>query len=250
MFKIFFIIFLLVHVLGDFYFQSEKLINKKENAFFKVLIHCLVYGSVLFILIIPIINKRIAFASLFVSVAHFIIESIKYFIVKKYCKEKKLSESITYLTDQALHIIMIMLASVYVSFNCNAFTLPEWVDSVFEIIGIGKLQFISWLLMTLLIWKPVNSIIKKALSSYKPAESTVHTDAQDKNSGGLIGFLERMIILIFLSIGQYSAIGLVLTAKSIARYNKIAEDKKFAEYYLLGTLLSTLSVIIIYFIIA
>lgn len=56
-------------------------------------------------------------------------------------------------------------------------------------------------------------------------------------------------MLILLSIGQYSAIGLVLTAKSIARYNKITENQEFAEYYLLGTLLSTVIVIGIFLII-
>ena len=45
-----------------------------------------------------------------------------------------------------------------------------------------------------------------------------------------------MFILIYMN--QYSATGLVLTAKSIARYNKIANEKDFAEYYLLGTLIS------------
>ena len=39
---------------------------------------------------------------------------------------------------------------------------------------------------------------------------------------------------------QYSAVGLVLTAKSIARYDRISKDQSFAEYYLLGTLLSTI----------
>lgn len=51
-------------------------------------------------------------------------------------------------------------------------------------------------------------------------------------------------MLIFLSKDQYAAIGFVLTAKSIARYDKITKDEKFAEYYLLGTLVSTLCVII------
>ena len=50
-------------------------------------------------------------------------------------------------------------------------------------------------------------------------------------------------------MNQYSAIGLVLTAKSIARYDKIAKEPDFAEYYLLGTLLSTVAVILISFII-
>ncbi len=58
--------------------------------------------------------------------------------------------------------------------------------------------------------------------------------------------LERLIIVIFLSINQYSAIGLVLTAKSIARYDRISNDQAFAEYYLLGTLLSTIMVIVTY----
>jgi hypothetical protein len=66
---------------------------------------------------------------------------------------------------------------------------------------------------------------------------------------GFIGLLERLIMLILLSINQYSAIGLVLTAKSIARYNKITENQEFAEYYLLGTLLSTVIVIGVYLII-
>ena len=50
---------------------------------------------------------------------------------------------------------------------------------------------------------------------------------------------------IFLSIGQYSAVGLVLTAKSIARYDKISKDQVFAEYYLLGTLLSSIVAIVV-----
>lgn len=61
----------------------------------------------------------------------------------------------------------------------------------------------------------------------------------------MIGTFERIIILFFLSIQQYSSIGLVLTTKSIARYNKISEDQMFAEYYLLGTLLSTICVLLI-----
>ncbi len=71
----------------------------------------------------------------------------------------------------------------------------------------------------------------------------------EKKAGGFIGFLERFIIVIFLAINQYSAIGLILTAKSIARYDKISKDQTFAEYYLLGTLLSAIIAIIAYFLI-
>lgn len=53
-------------------------------------------------------------------------------------------------------------------------------------------------------------------------------------------------MLLLLSINQYSEIGLVLTAKSIARYEKIKE-KDFAEYYLFSTLLSALIAVVTWF---
>lgn len=65
----------------------------------------------------------------------------------------------------------------------------------------------------------------------------------DNKTGRQIDTIERMIMLFFMSGNQYAAIGFVLTAKSIARYDKITKNEKFAEYYLLGTLLSTLCVI-------
>jgi len=82
------------------------------------------------------------------------------------------------------------------------------------------------------------------LAIYKP----ISDKEELNNAGRFIGTIERIIMLIFLSIEQYSAIGLVLTAKPIARYDKISKEKDFAEYYLLGTLLSTLVVIVVSFV--
>jgi hypothetical protein len=98
-------------------------------------------------------------------------------------------------------------------------------------------------MVLLLIHKPANIAIQKLLLIYKP-DMKANDKIRDKNAGRFIGTLERIIMLFFLSIGQYSAIGLVLTAKSIARYERISKEKDFAEYYLLGTLLSTFIVIV------
>lgn len=46
----------------------------------------------------------------------------------------------------------------------------------------------------------------------------------------MVGNLERLIIGIFLILGQYAAIALVFTAKSIARYDMISKNQGFAEY--------------------
>lgn len=64
-----------------------------------------------------------------------------------------------------------------------------------------------------------------------------------QQAGRTIGFLERAIILTLTLSGAYTSIAFVLTAKSIARYKEL-ENKDFAEYYLVGTLLSTLLAIL------
>ena len=48
--------------------------------------------------------------------------------------------------------------------------------------------------------------------------------------GSYIGLFERIIIVIFIYLQAYSAIGFVITAKSVARYDNIAKDQQFAEY--------------------
>ena len=55
--------------------------------------------------------------------------------------------------------------------------------------------------------------------------------------GATIGVLERLLIVTFILVGAESAIGLVVAAKTIARFRQL-DDRDFAEYYLLGTLAS------------
>jgi hypothetical protein len=56
-------------------------------------------------------------------------------------------------------------------------------------------------------------------------------------AGRAIGILERAIIVPLVFVEAYGAIGLVLAAKSIARFEQL-KNRKFAEYYLIGTLAS------------
>ncbi|MEW6448127.1 MAG: DUF3307 domain-containing protein [Bacillota bacterium] len=63
--------------------------------------------------------------------------------------------------------------------------------------------------------------------------------ASAPNVGKCIGILERAIILLMVMRGEMAAVGFVLAAKSIARFKQL-DDRAFAEYYLVGTLISTL----------
>ncbi|MFL5778313.1 MAG: DUF3307 domain-containing protein [Chloroflexota bacterium] len=59
--------------------------------------------------------------------------------------------------------------------------------------------------------------------------------APPERVGEAIGILERLVIVVLMLTGAEAAIGLVIAAKTIARFRQL-DDRDFAEYYLLGTL--------------
>lgn len=62
-------------------------------------------------------------------------------------------------------------------------------------------------------------------------------DVGEYNRGRVIGLLERALLYGFVLQGQYGAIGFVLAAKAFTRFRAL-DDRPFAEYVLIGTLLS------------
>lgn len=68
---------------------------------------------------------------------------------------------------------------------------------------------------------------------------TSEPDKKELNAGRIIGILERILIYFFVIIGQFAAVGFVIAAKGVVRYREL-EDRDFAEYVLIGTLLSSL----------
>lgn len=67
-----------------------------------------------------------------------------------------------------------------------------------------------------------------------PAEGTSPSPAR---VGAVIGILERLLICALVLAGAVGTIGLVIAAKTLARFKQL-DDREFAEYYLLGTLAS------------
>lgn len=63
--------------------------------------------------------------------------------------------------------------------------------------------------------------------------------AIEVSRGRAIGALERGLALTLVLLGEYSAVGWIIAAKSLARFKQL-EDREFAEYFLIGTLASFL----------
>lgn len=87
---------------------------------------------------------------------------------------------------------------------------------------------------------PANWLIRKIILRWKPSPEET-TDRM----GAFIGTLERILTILLVGIEAFTAIGFVITMKSIARYDKLHAEKEFAEYFLAGTLLSLLIALIL-----
>lgn len=73
-------------------------------------------------------------------------------------------------------------------------------------------------------------------------------DQQEYSTGRLIGLLERIFIFLFVMLNQYTAIGFILAAKGVARFQDF-KSRTFAEYVLIGTLLSALLAMLVAFVV-
>lgn len=234
-------ILLIAHVIGDFYFQTEKIARLKEERYTGVLLHSLEYLIATLCVMLPIISLDMFFASLYLSILHFLIDSIKYIVVKR---KRVIKGEKIFIWDQGIHILSIFVLS-YIMF-CSNFNISSYqiINEIFYAYKIEKMVFVRWILVLLCLCKPSNILIQNLLSGYKPQDKNCsELIVVDNKAGRRIGVLERLILFMLIAMNQYAALGLVLAAKSIARYDKITKDEKFAEYYLLGTLLSTACVV-------
>lgn len=123
------------------------------------------------------------------------------------------------------------------------------LESDFVVCGLEMTRYLTLILVILICGKPAAVFISLLFETiFESAECTDRqANSNEENDsvkiGALIGILEREIILILGIMGQYGAIGFVLTAKSLARFKQL-EKQSFAEKYLVGTLLSSLIAIV------
>ena len=99
----------------------------------------------------------------------------------------------------------------------------------------------------LLVSNEANHLLRLLLAGLRVGPAAVAGDNSDMaapdrreyNTGRVIGILERIIIYVAVLTDQIAAIGLVLAVKGLARFKEM-DDRPFAEYVLVGTLLSLL----------
>ena len=257
-----FLLFLLNHVVFDFIFQGKSIIkkrfpkeldlNNKKSTMKKLkvtingnIIHSIFHllGMLIIIIFIKVSMsfKLIIFIkAILITVGHFFTDEIKSLIILY--KSKYRNNIWLFITDQISHFLIIALAILGLN---NLIKVYEYnLDNTNKLL-IALIVFLVVTIVTGIFIKIfINDLMpEKSTSDAINAISDSTASNGAKNGGFIIGILERILIFISMLIDYYSIIGFILTAKSIARFNKLS-DQRFAEYFIIGNLISFTSSII------
>lgn len=242
---------LVAHLLTDFVFQPINWVNDKKQrkiASRKLPLHIIVTTLFAYVFSGEYSNWIIPMV---IFVSHYTID-----IIKVYLKEK----FIYFILDQLAHVMVIILLWLTIEHRWNEIT--PWLNAVSNdkniwILASGYI-FVSWplgIIIGLATQRWRNQIALEQEKSRREITKDTTTDnllsynieevMKEEQGLGLasagkwIGICERMLILTFVIMQQYTAIGFLMTAKSILRFSeKEANTQLKTEYVLVGTLVS------------
>jgi hypothetical protein len=150
-------------------------------------------------------------------------------------------KTILYLTLIPVVYIIVLTGCWLVLINVDIADVTLSLKTIFSDV---KLWTVA-LAYIVLIW-PIGVWIGKITEPWR--EQLGESDYKGLEKAGMwMGRLERILILTFMLMNQYSVIGFLITAKSIFRFREIkaSQDRKEAEYILIGTMFSFTAAILI-----
>lgn len=220
------------HLLADFVFQSGELVRAKLVSRGALRRHAALVTLVQALVVLPFYPDLVGLACvLVIGVTHYFID------MAKIALDRRAPRPLTwFLLDQGAHLVVLALAA-------SAWGVVAGGPSFGDVRGVTA---VAWLVGGLAF--NVNggsALVSATLAQLRAPRSDRQADDDPgaAGAGRLIGILERLLILFAVLAGEWSAVGLVLAAKSIARFKEL-EDRDFAELYLVGTLASVLVAVV------
>lgn len=258
------LLFLIVlHLLSDFVFQSDKLVAEKYNFYTRsskimTFKNPLLRHMVIVFLMMQVLNLFfspwywVVCLSLLITISHLVLDHYKLIQSRKKIRKKVkvMSDLFLFAFDQVAHIGLIFVLSSFFKIAASAKYLPligqyktainngQWkIPSVSDEI---LMSVIVVILFSYVAGFFISFFLDNLKANKKAEQDTTRLISEHEKKIGLkIGLIERLLVIIFVAANQYGALGLILAGKSLARYEDL-KDKAFAEYYLFGTLLSFL----------
>jgi hypothetical protein len=231
---------MLAHLLADFPLQSNWIALNKGKGIWARLVHVAIHYAAAWCCLLLFAN--VSFVSWFNQLVivgyllvHFVIDTGKGLITARW---KSYDNTTLFVIDQFLHLLTVTATTLILVRLHVAWVFSWWPTMA------AKTRF--HLLVAITIYAGVmfagGHLIRyftKGLSSNLDGATGTETSEQLKNAGMYIGWIERFLIITAIAAQSPAMVGLILTGKSIARFPEL-KDARFAEYFLIGTLLSVL----------
>lgn len=245
MFVSVFALTLTAHLVSDFLLQTDSMARDKEHLSDKggwpaLLKHAAITFVLTMAAMYLLCGGWLPLAgAAFIAAAHFGID-----VLKGSLNNGK-HHTAKFVLDQLLHTAAIAAAVYVVSGNADTagyygalappLHLPGWSAEADKAV---------WTAATALgcVWGGAH-LIRFLLSDLNIGLADASANGGNAaHAGKWIGILERIAIIVLIPLDQWAAVGLLLTAKSIARHQNL-NKQEYAEYYLVGTLLSFITAI-------
>ena len=207
------------HLLTDFVLQPTTWVqdrNQKHFASIKLYLHALVTAGLVYILI----GGQYWAVALVILVSHFLIDGWKSYRPRLIAY---------FLIDQFLHLLVL--------FGCWVVTFKQWTFISDQWKQLNSNTH-SWIVLTAFVFmtSPAGILIGQLTSRW--SEKVDDSENSLANAGKWIGIIERIIVLVLVLQGQWTVIGLLVTAKGIIRFSEKDRQEAKTEYLVIGTLLS------------
>jgi hypothetical protein len=265
---------ILAHLIADFYLQTDKMVNDKYKYLKLHMFHHFVsllipfsiiwyqqdYANFVYYIFTPMIV---------ILSSHFLIDYIKIKLIDK----NNSGKLVFFITDQFLHIAILIITYCTLFRIDFRLLITKFID-IFTSNGntLNTTTTILFITMVLILTTTVSGHVIRILLGTIPNQlatfegnylfknekredlrkgNVVHQNGvveeysytiinkHDLSRGKLIGYIERLLVVILTFFGAFPAIAFIITAKSITRFKQM-DDRNWAEYFLLGTLTSML----------
>lgn len=227
---------LLGHLLTDFVLQTSALVQQKKSGraagYAK-------HGAIYFacaVVLTGFFVPAVAYSWRFVGVAlgltllHLAIDASKIGLARR----TPLAEgTAAFVADQGMHFLTIVVAACWIAGAEPGGILlrgVKWLQTPSDRVLLALVVYVAVIFGGGYL---IRFMTRPLLKHLQTGESR----AELSNAGMYIGWLERFLVMTALFLHSPATAGLILAAKSIARYPEFKREQ-FAEYFLIGTLLS------------
>ena len=230
------------HLLTDIVLQTSRMVNLKRGGKSSGYgLHGAVHYAAAIVLVgffVPgtLFSLRFQIAVVLLTMVHLAIDWCKVTVAKRH---PAADGALAFTIDQLVHVVTVFFAAWWI-------VRAPPAHEMIRVLGILRrpdnrilLLMVVYLAVIFGAGYLIRFLTKPLTRDLKLSES----HAQLGNAGMFIGWLERFLILSALFEHSPATAGLILAAKSIARYPEFKREQ-FAEYFLIGTLLSISAAVI------